>query len=323
MHRGDFPSGCRNLRLMRSGAAFIVWVGFAAVAGAQTVPAPPRLVARSTDSIGIIRGIVRDSAAKPVRALIGIPERKLFVVADDSGRFRLVAGSGSVVLLTRALGMERRTDSLTLSPHQGLDREITMLVGRIIIESDCFNCDPGRQPAPAKLPGLEPPEVRSRRVGPSPVVTVERMASAADDSLALLIAVYGAAFSNGTRTAHAAALPELVCIRGIGPAVDPPAGVLEAMRRGRTILVRPMSVCRVEPPGADRRQSGNSLVIDTLTGKRGISIHASAPKFDSDSTFSFDTDYYQHGLSAGGFTCIGRRERGTWVVMRCDLRWIS
>jgi hypothetical protein len=104
--------------------------------------------------------------------------------------------------------------------------------------------------------------------------------TSAADSLALMQAIYRVAFSNGTQTAHAAALPELVCVKGQPPNTDPPQVVLDTLQAGRVLLVRPMSACTIDPRVTAR--SSTSLVVDTLTGKRGISIAAAAPKFASD-----------------------------------------
>ena len=155
----------------------------------------------------------------------------------------------------------------------------------------------------------------------------------AADTLALTLTIYTAAFTNGTQTAHAAAAPELVCVRGLTThpldqplarmesQLDPPAAVLNALQKDRALLVRPMSACRREPlrPGT----GSMSLVVDTLTGKRGISISASTPVFGPSGTFFFTTGYYEHGRSAGGWTCEGRRERDSWVITKCEMRWIS
>jgi hypothetical protein len=157
--------------------------------------------------------------------------------------------------------------------------------------------------------------------------------STAADSLALTLTIYATAFTNGTQTAHADRLPEVVCVRGLTTSAldrplgrteseqDPPAAVLTALRKDRALLVRPMSACRREPLRAGT--GSMSLVVDTLTGKRGISISASTPVFRPSGTFTFTTSYYQGGRSAGGWTCEGRRERDAWVVTKCELGWIS
>jgi hypothetical protein len=71
------------------------------------------------------------------------------------------------------------------------------------------------------------------------------------------------------------------------------------------MLIRPISACRTEPLRGSRR--GVPLVVDTVTGKRGISVSASEPVFASDGTFTVEMRYYEHGLSAAGWTCTGRR----------------
>jgi hypothetical protein len=160
----------------------------------------------------------------------------------------------------------------------------------------------------------------------------------AADSLALSITVYNAAFRNGVETAYRA---PLVCVRGLRPppdpgdgpresfqkrqvaTADPPLAVLAALQKDRAMIVRPMSACRTEPLGEFNRSISTSLVVDTLTGERGISISASMPVFAKDGTFSFVTEYYQHGLSGGGWRCEGRRERDAWIIVKCTELWIS
>jgi hypothetical protein len=155
----------------------------------------------------------------------------------------------------------------------------------------------------------------------------------AADSLAVTIAIYTAAFGNGTQTAHTGKLPEVVCVRGITTTpldrpmgrveseLDPPAEVVAALQKDRTLLVRPMSACRREQR---RPEAGSmSLIVDTLSGKRGISISVSTPVFGPSGTFTFTTGYYEGMRSSGGWTCEGRRERSAWVVTKCEMRWIS
>jgi hypothetical protein len=141
------------------------------------------------------------------------------------------------------------------------------------------------------------------------------------DSIALAIAVYGVALSNGTQTSHGSVQPELVCVRGVTPAKDPPAEVIAALQENRTLLVRPMSAFKTEPLG---RSINQALVVDTLTGKRAVSISTGAPEFELDGSFKVETAYYEHGLSAGGWLCKGKRRADrTWQVTTCTMLWIS
>ncbi len=142
------------------------------------------------------------------------------------------------------------------------------------------------------------------------------------DRTALTVAIYARALANGMRTAHAAAPPEGVCVQGMRPRTDPSEAVINAHRKDGEILVRPMSACVTEGLGGE--PPGASLVIDTLTGKRGIRISATAPTFNVDGTFTFQTRYYQNGRSAGDWRCAGRR-RGMrqWEIISCRLERIS
>ena len=143
------------------------------------------------------------------------------------------------------------------------------------------------------------------------------------DSLALAISIYSVALTNGTQTAHAADHAQLVCVKGTQPNADPPAAVLAALQSNRTLLIRPMSACRQEPLGGPAPR-GASLVVDTLTGKRGIWVSAGVPVFNADGTFGVETRYYQHGLSGAGWQCRGkRRSDGGWEITTCTMLWIS
>ena len=142
------------------------------------------------------------------------------------------------------------------------------------------------------------------------------------DSISLAIAIYEVAVSNGTQTAHSDAKAALVCVGGFQRATDPPAEVLEALRARRTLLIRPLSACKREPLGSE--SGGGSLVVDTLTGARGISVSSTAPVFDAEGVFVVNTRYYEAGLSAGEWRCRGRRRPdGAWAITTCTMLWIS
>jgi hypothetical protein len=161
----------------------------------------------------------------------------------------------------------------------------------------------------------------SSRQAPVPAPTppaVNGPVSAAD-SLELFKAIYAVAFTNGTGTAHSAKLPDVVCVQGYPPATDPPPSIITALQENRTLIVRKFSACTMAPMTASE-----SRVIDTLTGKRGISISVSALVFTDADNFTVNTGYYQHGLSAAGWTCVGRRTSDRrWEITRCTMRWIS
>lgn len=142
------------------------------------------------------------------------------------------------------------------------------------------------------------------------------------DSAALAVAIYRVAFTNGTHTAHAATLPDVVCVQGQRPGVDPSPAILDSLQEGRSSLVRPMSACKIQALRGSPR--GVSLVVDTLTGKRGITVWAGEPTFAADGSFTVDTRYYQHGLSAGDWRCKGRRRSDQgWEITSCTLLRIS
>jgi hypothetical protein len=140
------------------------------------------------------------------------------------------------------------------------------------------------------------------------------------DSVALLTAIYGTALNNGLRTAHASERPELVCVDGLrGSLLD---AVVAALRDSTQRLVRPALACRVEPLRASPRTS-RSLVVDTLTGARGILIRATLPQLADNGSFTFSTTYYEHGLSGADWECAGQRRGQVWTIVSCILTRIS
>ncbi len=157
----------------------------------------------------------------------------------------------------------------------------------------------------------------------TPIVCVAqgRAVITAADSALIETVVYTTALLNGTGTAHASDGPEVICVAGWSPTADPTPSVIELLQRVRASLVRPKSACYVEPLLLG--QGGKSLVVDSLTRKRGISISVSFPTIEADSTLVFETGYYQNGLSSAGWRCRSRRTADHWEVAECQLLWIS
>ena len=154
---------------------------------------------------------------------------------------------------------------------------------------------------------------------PAAVASAQTSSLTASDSIALLTAVYGTALNNGLRTAHASERPAIVCVDGLsGSLLD---AVLAALRDSTPRLVRPASACRVEPLRDSPR--GRSLVADTLTGARGIMIRATLRHLAEDGSFTFDTTYYEHGLSGADWECTGQRRGQLWTIASCTLTRIS
>ena len=187
----------------------------------------------------------------------------------------------------------------------------------VLIAAACV-ASPGvrapEQGGPLEL--VRPPAPRSVVVLPQP----QRPTTLAD-SLALELAIYTTALNNGEATAHAAADPDVICVERWHPDPDLRPSTFEALRKDRTILIRPMSACIRDQPGPG--QSGLSLFVDTLTGTRGISIWAGRPNFMFDGTFTFPTNYYQHGRSGAIWTCTGRRlDVEQWEISSCKMQLI-
>ena len=139
------------------------------------------------------------------------------------------------------------------------------------------------------------------------------------DSKDILVIMYHNAFQNGLKTAHASEAPALVCVGR--DKKDAPLFVLSALADSTRLLIRPLSACRTEPLRSP--STGQSLVVDTLTGKRGITIDVYGPAFNADGTFTFWTSYYENGRSAGDWECIGEAKGFGWQVASCRLTRIS
>ena len=138
------------------------------------------------------------------------------------------------------------------------------------------------------------------------------------DSVSLLIAAYGTALNNGLRTA-ADKQPGVVCVDGLSDSLRD--DVLTALRDSTQRLLRPVLACRVEPLRSSVR--GRSLVVDTLTGNRGIIIHATILQMADNGTFAFRTSYYEHGSSGADWNCEGQKRGQFWAVVSCRLTRIS
>jgi hypothetical protein len=150
-----------------------------------------------------------------------------------------------------------------------------------------------------------------------------RASSAAQPDL--VVAVLQTAIRYALDTAYR---PEVVCVSDLNDGrageareLDPPAAVLSRLTVPRDILLRPISGCRQEPLS---RPVNRQLVVDTLTGKRGLRVRATAPIFTSRTSFTVRLGYYQGGLSAAEWICDGTVSRDSGVeITRCKLDWVS
>ncbi len=142
------------------------------------------------------------------------------------------------------------------------------------------------------------------------------------DSLQLAIVIFTTAVEHGTRTSYRASHPRLVCVaHGVREWTDPPEAVLAHLREIDSLIVQPISACEQQP--LDNAPPGPPLIVDPLTGRRGIRVSASDPRFAADGSFTVELGYYEHGLSAAGWTCTGRRLDGGWEITECRMDWIS
>ena len=165
----------------------------------------------------------------------------------------------------------------------------------------------------------------------SPPLLAQRGApTTGPDSAALWGVIFRAAVDSGLRTSYPAARPRLVCVAfhrsvradGTVEALsDPPAGVIATLAQIDSLIVRPVSACRLEPLGDGLSEI--PLMVDALTRKRGIRVSASSPQFAPNGSFTVLLGYYEHGLSSAGWTCTGRRGRVTWEITTCRMDWIS
>jgi len=145
--------------------------------------------------------------------------------------------------------------------------------------------------------------------------------TSAADSLELAIVILRSAIQNGVTTAYPATLPRLVCVATLDPRADPPPSALPMLASPDSFVIRPQSACRVDSlPSSLTEQP---LILDTLTGQRGIEVSASNPTFLQDGSFVVRLYYYEHGLSSAAWTCTGRRVASGWQIESCTLNWVS
>ena len=141
----------------------------------------------------------------------------------------------------------------------------------------------------------------------------------AADSLMAMTVMYRQAVDNGMRSAHAAEKPTLICVAGFPS--EPPPALLAALNESIELLIRASSACRTEPLRSP--STGRSLVVDTLTGRRGIEVRVSRVMFGANGTLLFQTSYYENGRSAADWDCVGARRGETWEIVSCRMTRIS
>lgn len=149
------------------------------------------------------------------------------------------------------------------------------------------------------------------------------------DSVALAVAVFRTAVVHGQLTAHAGAVPQVICLanmvkrpRGdVGPLYVGPDSTVVARVREHVPNVVSMSECTIEP----RRSASDhtSIVVHPMSGRRGIVVWMEPPARDSTGSLKVSIGYLEHGLSAGWWKCAVRRIGSEWVVNACDLLGIA
>ena len=146
----------------------------------------------------------------------------------------------------------------------------------------------------------------------------------ATDSVAVAVAAFRAAIVQGQLTAHGGAVPEVLCLArspaGHGNYTDPDS-IVVARIQDQTPTARSFSACRIDPLGSAPRNT--SLVVERATGRRGLVIWVGTPERDSTGALTVTVGYYEHGLSAAGWSCAVRRTQDEWFVNACVMRWIS
>ena len=141
----------------------------------------------------------------------------------------------------------------------------------------------------------------------------------ATDSLSAMTMMYKKAVDNGMRTAHAAEKPTLICVAGFQN--GPPPALLAALSKPDGLLIRAAAACRIEPLRSP--STGQSLVVDTLTGRRGIEIRVTQVSFGESGALFFQTHYYENGRSGADWDCTGVRRGETWEIVSCRMTRIS
>jgi len=161
-------------------------------------------------------------------------------------------------------------------------------------------------------------------------VQAQPAASPVTADTALIAAVLRTAVREALYTAHGAEPPQVVCVaidtvvaaEGPFKLIDPPASVIADLQRGRSLLIRASSACRMLPPEAARRPR-TRLIVDGVTGKRGIKVWMRTPQPVGAQTFTVEVGYDEHELSAGWWRCTMRKRAGAWEVAGCQLLGIA
>jgi len=156
------------------------------------------------------------------------------------------------------------------------------------------------------------------------------VASPVTADTALIAAVLRTAVREALYTAHGAEPPQVVCVaidtvvaaEGPFKLIDPPASVIADLQRGRSLLIRASSACRMLSPDAPRGRR-TPLIEDVKTGKRGIRVWMRTPKPAGAQTFAVNVGYDEHELSGGWWRCTMRKRSGTWEVAGCQLLGIA
>jgi hypothetical protein len=167
------------------------------------------------------------------------------------------------------------------------------------------------------------------RVGTAALLSSLALASVArgqaTDSVALSVATFRAAIVQGQLSAHGGAVPEVLCLArasgGHGGGYSDPDSVVVARVRQQTPAARSVSECRIDPLGSAPHNT--SLVVERATGRRGLVIWVGTPARDSTGALRVSVGYYEHGLSAAGWSCAVRRTGDEWFVNACVMLWIS
>lgn len=147
---------------------------------------------------------------------------------------------------------------------------------------------------------------------------------------ALIAAILRTAVREALYTAHGAEPPQVVCVaidtvaaaEGPFKLIDPPASVIADLQHGRSLLIRASSACRMLPPEAPRGRR-TRLIVDGVTGKRGIKVWMRTPQPVGAQTFTVEVGYDEHELSGGWWRCTMRKRSGTWEVAGCQLLGIA
>ena len=102
-----------------------------------------------------------------------------------------------------------------------------------------------------------------------------------------------------------------------------PTGIGDRRPAARTLTA---DSCILQVPGLPPdvpRRPRTPLIVDGVTGKRGIRVWMRTPRWAGPQRFAVQVGYDEHELSGGWWRCTMRKRSGAWEVAGCQLLGVA